>query len=186
MHIFIKMKKELYQIIEVPEGIEASINGNELIVKGKEGELKREFNLGKLEFNKKDNKITIGNKKSTKTEKRAMNTIVAHIKNMLKGVEEKFEYQLKICFNHFPITIDAKEDHGIIKNFLGEKIPRRVEFPKGTDIDIKKDFITVRAMDKELAGQAAANFEKATKVRNKDRRVFQDGIFITNKAGAEI
>ena len=44
----------------------------------------------------------------------------------------------------------------------------------------------VSSVDKELAGQVAANFETATKVPMKDRRVFQDGIFIINKAGREM
>ena len=180
------MKKELYQTIKIPEGIEIVINGKEISVNGKEGELKRKFNIGKLEFKKEGDKIIIGHKHSTKTEKKITNTITAHIKNMIKGAQKKFEYKLKICFNHFPITIDVKENYGIIKNFLGEKIPRRVNFPKGADIKIEKEFITIQSLDKEIAGQAAANFEKSTRVRNKDRRIFQDGIFNTNKAGVEI
>ena len=46
--------------------------------------------------------------------------------------------------------------------------------------------ITVRSSDKEIGGQMAADIERITKVIKKDRRVFQDGIFITNKAGEEI
>ena len=44
------MRKELYQKIEIPEGVEVNIEGSQITVKGKEGELKKKFNLGKLEF----------------------------------------------------------------------------------------------------------------------------------------
>ena len=180
------MKKELFKEIEIPKGIEVKIDRNILIVKGPEGENKKRFSIRGLIFEKKDNKIIIGNKKATKKEKKMMNTIFSHIKNMIKGVQKKFEYKLKICFNHFPITVEVKDNEAIIKNFLGEKIPRKVKIKGGTEVEVDKGVITVKSSDKELAGQTAANLEKATRIRMKDRRVFQDGIFIINKAGREI
>ena len=186
MLIFTKMKKEILQEIEIPEGVEANIEDSTLSVKGPEGESKRTFNTRKLIFEKKDNKISIGNKQATKKEKKMTNTITAHIKNMLKGVIEKFEYTLKIAFSHFPITVEVQGNEAIIKNFLGEKIPRKAVIPEGANVEVKKDIITVTSHDKEIAGQAAANLENATRIRMRDRRVFQDGIFLTNKAGREI
>jgi len=180
------MKKKLYQTIEIPEGIEVSLEGNTIVVKGPEGENKREFKTLGLDFEKKGNEVIIGSEKATKMEKKYMNTIVAHIKNIIKGVQKKFEYKLKICFSHFPITIDIKEREGIIKNFLGEKVPRKVKIPEKVEVKKDDDIIIVTSSDKELAGQTAANFEKATKIRKRDRRIFQDGIFIINKDGKEI
>ncbi len=180
------MKKEIFEEIEIPEGVEANIEGDTLIVKGPEGENKRTFIINNLVFEKKENKIIIGNKKSTKNEKKRIYTLVAHIKNMLKGVKEKFVYELKIVFSHFPITAEIQGNKVFIKNFLGEKIPREVEIPEGAEVEINKDQVTVKSIDKELAGQASANLEKATSVGSRDKRVFQDGIYITNKAGKEI
>ncbi len=186
MHIFTNMKQPLFNEIEIPENVEANIEGNVLKIKGPEGENEREFNTGKLVFEKKGNKIRIGYDKATKKEKKLMNSITSHIKNMLKGVREKFEYQLKVVSSHFPISIEAKDNKIIIKNFLGEKIPRNTKIPKNVEVEIKKDIIKVKSVDKEIAGQTAANFETITKIRKKDRRVFQDGIYIINKAGKEI
>lgn len=186
MHIFIKMKKELFTNIEIPEGVEVNIDGDIVEVKGSEGENKKEFDITNLIFEKKDSQISIGNKKATKREKKRMNTLASHIRNMIKGVQEKFEYQLKICFSHFPITVEIQGNEAIVKNFLGEKIPRKVKILEGVEVKADKEIITVSSVDKELAGQAAANFEKATRVPLKDRRVFQDGIYITNKAGREM
>jgi len=180
------MKKELFHKIDIPEGIEVNIEGSSISVKGPEGENKKTFNTTKLVFEKKDNQIIIGNKKATKSEKRLMNTIKSHITNMIKGVQQKFEYKLKVCFSHFPITVNIQGEDVIIKNFLGEKIDRRLKLPKGVDVKTEKEIITINSTDKELAGQAAANFESSTKVGKRDRRVFQDGIYIINKAGKEI
>jgi len=184
--IFIKMKKELFQKIEIPEDVEIEIEESGLNVRGKEGELKRKFDLHNLEIEKKEDEIIIGSRKATKKEKKNMNTIAAHIHNMIKGVQGKFEYKLKVCFNHFPITVEIKEREAVIKNFLGESVPRKLKISEGVDVGIDKDVITISSIDKELAGQTAANFEKITRIRGVDKRIFQDGIFIINKAGKEI
>ena len=180
------MKKEIFNHIEIPEGVEADIDGNLIKVKGKEGNVERIFDINKLVFEKRDKKIVIGNKNSTKKEKKMINTITAHINNMFKGVQEKFDYKLKIASSHFPISVELKENKATVKNFLGEKIPREVQILEDVEVKIDKDIITIKSINKELAGQTAANFEKATRIRMKDRRVFQDGIFIINKAGKKI
>jgi len=115
-----------------------------------------------------------------------MNTISQHIRNMIKGVQEKFEYKLKVCFSHFPITVKQEDKKIIVQNFLGEKVPREMILPEGVEVNFDKTEIIVKSVDKELAGQAAANFEVVTKIRGRDKRVFQDGIYIINKAGKEM
>ncbi len=180
------MKKELFQTIEIPEGIEVNVNGDIIEAKGPAGENKKEFDTTNLILEKKDNQIIIGNKKATKKEKKRINTLASHIKNMIKGAQEKFEYKLKICFSHFPISVEVQNNEALIKNFLGEKVPRKVKIPEGVEVKADKETVSVSGLDKEVTGQVAANFEKATRVPMKDRRIFQDGIFITNKAGREI
>ncbi len=182
MHIFIKMKNEII----IPEGVEAKIHQNKLSLKGKEGETSKEFNLGKINLEIRDKKIILSSEKETKTEKRMMHTFVAHIKNMVQGVQKKFEYKLKICSSHFPMTVKIDGNNAIIKNFLGEKVDRKVQLPKNAEVKLDKDMITILSIDKEIGGQAAANLEKVTRIRGRDRRVFQDGIYIINKSGREI
>lgn len=188
MRFFIKMKKELFEEIEIPEGVEANIDSENstLTVKGSEGEISEKFKIPKLKFEIKDKKIRIGSKNSTKKEKRLMNTIAAHIRNMVKGVQEKFEYKLKICASHFPMSVDIQGREVIVKNFLGEKIPRKTKIPE--DVEIKKigDELIITAISKEKAGNAATKIESITRTRNKDKRIFQDGIYLTEKAGRKI
>ncbi|MEK6741682.1 MAG: 50S ribosomal protein L6 [Nanoarchaeota archaeon] len=180
------MKKEIFKEVEVPEGIEVEVNGTTLKVIGPEGENQRNFKINNISLTKKDNLIVVGTKIATKKEKKLINSAAAHIKNMIAGVQKKFEYTLKVCFSHFPISVDIKGKEVLIKNFLGEKIPRKTLIPDRVEVEIDKDVITVTSVDKELAGQAAADFETATRIRKRDRRIFQDGIFITSKAGREI
>jgi len=123
------MKQPLFQEIEIPEGVEVEIDGILFKVKGTEGENQREFKIGKIDMEKKENKIVIGTEKASKKEKKMINTTVAHMRNMIQGVGEKFEYELKGCYSHFPFSIELEGDGATIKNFLGEKIPRKVKFP---------------------------------------------------------
>jgi len=180
------MKKELSRKIEIPEGVSAEIDGGLVKIKGPQGENSRKFILTKLEMTKEGSSIIVGSKKATKKEKKMMNTIAAHIENMILGVQKKFEYELKAVFSHFPVTLELKGHEFIIKNFLGEKMARKTLIPHGVEVEINGNIIKVTSTDRELAGQTAANLETATKIRARDKRVFQDGIFITKKAGEEI
>jgi large subunit ribosomal protein L6 len=180
------MNKELIRKIEIPEGVEASVEGSIVTVQKDGKKNSREFDLIGIKLEKKGNEIVLEEKKASKKEKRRMNTVASHIKNMIKGLQEKFEYKLKICFSHFPITVEMKGNEAIIKNFLGERSPRKIKMPEGANIKVEKDIITVDSHNKEIAGQAAANFEMVTRIVNRDRRIFQDGIFITSKCGEEM
>jgi large subunit ribosomal protein L6 len=180
------MKKSLLQTIKIPEAVEVTFSDRTLKVKGSEGEVSKEFNLGNLDLKIEGKEIRISHEKATKNEKKNMNTITAHIKNMIRGVQEKFVYELKVASSHFPMTVKVEGRNASVKNYYGEKIERKTTIPKGVDIEVKKDIIIIKSVDKELAGQAAANFEAVTKVRNRDRRIFQDGIYITKKDKKDI
>ena len=60
------MKKEIFNEVEIPEGIEARVEGNAVLIKGQLGEIKREFNTTNVKIEMKENKIIIGCKKATK------------------------------------------------------------------------------------------------------------------------
>ena len=180
------MKINLIKEIEIPEGIEVEINGQEIFVKGNGLENKKKFDFGRINVQKKNNKIILDAKKATKREKKMMGTIATHIKNLFKGIKEKFVYKLEICHLHFPMNVAVNEKEVIIKNFLGENKERKAKILPGVEVKMEGNILTVESHNKEAAGQTAANIEKTTKIKNKDRRVFQDGIFITNKPGRKI
>ena len=109
------------------------------------------------------------------------NTYKAHIHNMLRGVQNPFVYTLKACSGHFPMTTKVDKNQVIITNFLGEKTKRKAKIVEGVTVNINGIEITVEGIDLEKTGQTAANLEKATKIKGRDRRIFQDGCFIISK-----
>jgi large subunit ribosomal protein L6 len=175
------MKKQIIQKIEIPEGVEVVIQEKTLNVSGKEGKISKIFN-GKFNISKKDNRIIVGNEKATKKEKKLINTAAAHIKNIINGVQKKYFYTLKVCNVHFPMNIHIDGNEVVVKNFLGEIKERRIKIPEGVEVKINKDIVIISGSDIYKTGQAAANLEKVTNIKYRDRRVFQDGIFIIEKA----
>ena len=177
--------KGISKEIEIPKSIEVKVEENKLIVKSSLGSLEKEFPF-KLEV--KNGKIVISTDKSTRREGKILGTGEAHIRNMFFGLQKPFEYKLQICSVHFPVTAAVSLDKKFltIKNFLGESIERKAKLMDNVEVEVEKDIITVRSADKEAAGQTAANIEKIAKVKNKDRRIFQDGIFIIEKPGKKI
>ena len=69
----------------------------------------------------------------------------------------------------------------MIQNFLGERYARKADILETVKVEVKAEIITVTGIDKEKVGQTAANIERATKVKNRDIRVFQDGIYIVKR-----
>jgi len=177
------MKQDLLAKIEIPEGVEVEMKESMLIIKSGERKLERKFNPENILIKKKDGNIILESKKATKRESKMLHTIKAHINNMISGVQEDFEYTLEIAHSHFPmnVNIDESKNKMIIKNFIGEKKERNVNLIEGASVEVKGNLITVKSPDKEIAGQTAANIEKATHIRKKDRRKFQDGIYIIQK-----
>lgn len=132
------------------------------------------------------NEIVFDCKKGNKNNLKQIKSQMAHLRNLFLGLDKKYTYALEACNVHFPMTLKIDKNKLLINNFLGEKVPRSAKILPNVDVQIKGVKITITSHDKEAAGQTAANFEKATIVRNRDRRIFQDGIYIVEKPGREI
>ena len=172
--------------IEIPEKVSVEINGDEVIVRSGDKELRRVLSYPNVTIKKEDNKVVVESLFPRKKHAAMVGTFVAHIKNMIKGVTEGFEYKLKIRYSHFPMKVTVKGDEVIIDNFLGEKHPRKAKILEGVTVKVSGEDIIVRGIDKEKTGQTAANIEQATRIKGRDIRVFQDGIYIVEKAGKTI
>lgn len=182
MLTIIKMKKNILSEVIIPSEIQASLNESIINMKSNGKEITRKFPENpNVEMKLDGNKIIIKSNKATKRELKLINSLVAHLYNMISGLKEDFVYKLEVCNVHFPMVVKTDGDLVKIKNFLGEKIDRQAKILPNVKVKVNGIHIEVSSPDVEAAGQTAARLEIATKIRNRDRRVFQDGIFITSK-----
>ncbi|MFH1500690.1 MAG: 50S ribosomal protein L6 [archaeon] len=178
------MKHKITEELEIPEGVNVSIEGGQITIEKEGNKAVRKFEG--ISIKRNNGKLILYTEKGTKREKKLIMTFKAHIKNMVRGLTEKFVYKLKICSVHFPITATVEGPNFIIKNFLGEATPRKAKIIEGVEVKVENENITVSSNNIEPAGQTAANIETATRVTGRDRRIFQDGIFITEKPGRKL
>jgi large subunit ribosomal protein L6 len=177
------MKSDIKDVLEIPEGIQVKLEKGTFEVIGEKGTIKKRMENPKIKVEVKGNSIGFNVKKSTQREKKVVNAYKAHLKNMFHGVKEGYVYKLKICASHFPMNVSIDNNQLIIKNFIGEKTPRKLKIKEGGNVKIDGVEITVEGTDKELVGQIAADIENVTKRPGFDKRIFQDGIYIIEKAG---
>lgn len=168
--------------IEVPEGVNVSINGGIVEVSGPLGSLRKDFSHAKVEILMKDNIIIIRKICKKKWDRAVVGTIASKIKNMIIGVTRGFVYRLKMVWSHFPMDIKVVSDEVIIENFIGEKAPRRAKIMSGVLVEkVGENEIVVSGIDLDAVSQTAANIQLATKIKGKDPRKFLDGIYIYSK-----
>lgn len=186
------MKQEIIKEVLIPGEVKVSLDAAVLKVKGPKGEITRNFAYPKisLAFSRDaaagdniGNKIIISSQKATKKEKKIIGSFFSHIKNMVRGVVEPYVYKLKICSGHFPMAVSVSGRELVIKNFLGETVPRKVKLPEGADVKVSGAEIVVSSVDIEIAGLTAGRIEQACRITNRDLRIFQDGCYIVEKAG---
>ena len=168
--------------IELPEGVSATLDGITLKVNGPNGNLEREYHSSTLKLMVESDKIIVQVDLPRRKDKALAGTWNAHINNMVKGVTSGFTYNLKALYSHFPMTLKQEGNELVVNNYFGERVPRRAKILPGVKVEIKnKVELVVSGIDKELVGQTAANIERCATVKNRDRRVFQDGIYLLSK-----
>jgi large subunit ribosomal protein L6 len=157
-------------MLTIPENVTLEITQNKVIAKGPNGAVEKSFTpLVKLKLE--------GSELSVEGKKSFSNTVESLINNMVIGVTDGFKKEVKVIYAHFPISVEVKAKQILIKNFQGEKKPRLASIVGDTKVVAKGQLITIEGPDKEAVGQTVANLVTATKIRDKDDRIFQDGMY---------
>jgi len=169
---------EVSKTIEVPDNVTVSLEGKKINVKGAKGTLTRDFSFAPIAIEGEGKDIRVWAKWPRKKETALVGTIASHIQNMITGVTKGYSYKLKIVFSHFPISVKIQDKYIMIENFTGERRARRIKIIGDVKVKIEPDDVIVEGINLEDVSQTAANIEQATRVRNKDPRVFLDGIYV--------
>ncbi|GMT19708.1 hypothetical protein PFISCL1PPCAC_11005, partial [Pristionchus fissidentatus] len=180
---------ESFDIVTFPEGVTFTVKNRIVHVTGPRGSLRRDFRHLHMEMEKvekRNDQIRVRKWFGTRKEIAAIRTVVTHINNMVKGVTKGYRYKMRSVYAHFPINVSFQDGGKTIeiRNFLGEKIIRRVPLPDGVSAVMstaQKDEIIVDGNDIQAVSQAAARIQQSTAVKNKDIRKFLDGIYVSEK-----
>lgn len=123
------------------ETVKLEVNSRVVTVTGKKGTITRDFkhiNLN-MQHLKEARKVRVdlwfGNRKQLA----AIRTICSHIENMITGVRVGFLYKMKFVYSHFPINVNVNGKTIEIRNFMGEKLVRKVELFDGVSAIRTKD-----------------------------------------------
>ena len=171
------------RVVEIPEEVTASIDGNTVTITGPKGSLSREFVSPRHDILQEGGAVIVRVDLPRRKESALAGTWQAHMNNMVKGVTEGFTYTLKALYSHFPMTLEVKGNQFVVNNYFGERVPRHANILPGVEVKVQnKTEVVVSGLDKEAVGQTAANIERCTTVKKRDRRVFQDGIYLIDKA----
>jgi len=169
---------EISRIIQVPDGVDVSLAGRKVTVKGDKGTLTRDFSYVPISIDVNGKTIRVWAEWPRKKEASLVGTIHSHIQNMISGVQKGFSYKLKIVFSHFPISVKVQGKTVLIENFTGERRARKAKILGNVQVKVQSEDIVVQGLNLEDVSQTAANIEQATKVKKKDPRVFLDGIYV--------
>ena len=168
--------------LEIPEGVKVTLDGNHHItVKGPNGKITKDFShVRGIKVSIEGNKIIFSTNFPKSGTLALTKTIYNLIKNLIIGVQTNYKYICKVCYSHFPCTVEVKPDKKEIHvvNFLGERAPRVTHYLDNVDVKVEGEDVILTGPDKETLGQTAANIQRCCRIRKKDPRVFQDGVYL--------
>lgn len=175
-----KKKDAIALEVAIPEGVSVEINGTEIDTKGSLGTNKRTFNDSLIKVKKSENKLLIEQTKESGLAKKAAKAQISfkkELENDIKGVNQLFERKMRVVFAHFPINVEVKGDKVYINNIIGERVPRISSIVGSTKVEAKGTNVRVYGTSLDDVSQTSANIRQVCKIRNKDSRVFQDGLY---------
>ena len=173
----ISQAKKFETEVDIPQNVNVTLKNFMMMVEGPLGKTHKSFKKIPVNININNNKVILKASGTRKKHYAILNTAKSIIQTLCDGVIDGYTVKMKIISSHFPITVKTDGKKVLIENFQGEKAPRVTRIwgeskvmPKGEDLIITGHVLTD-------VTQTAAEIQNGTKVKNKDHRVFLDGVY---------
>lgn len=140
------------QSIAIPSGVEVTVNGQDVRVKGPKGELAVLVHPA-IAASVQDGMLVCVIQHQTKKSAALWGTMRAILANAVQGVSQGFTKQLELQGVGYRASLQGKN----IQLLVGFSHPVLVEAPEGITFAVEKEIITVSGFDAYQVGQVAAN-----------------------------
>ena len=172
--------------VEIPDNVSVSLKSHMLNVEGPLGKTYKNFKKIPVDIDIDGKKVSLKAQGTRNANYAILNTARSIIRNLVEGVVEGYTIKMKIVFSHFPINVKVDGNQVLIENFQGERSPRITKIWGETKVVPKGDDIIITGHVLTDVSQTAAEIENKSRVKNKDHRVFLDGIYkFEKKKGIE-
>lgn len=139
--------------VVIPEGVTVTKNGNDITVKGPNGELTRTF-VPNIAISIEGNEVVLTRENDEKTNRSLHGTMRSNLDNMVIGVSKGFEKQLELIGVGYRAQLQGKK---LVLN-VGYSHPVEFDAPEGITIEVPSNTqVIVKGINKEHVGELAAN-----------------------------
>ena len=150
------------RVLNIPAGVEVTLDGNKITAKGSKGTLEYTFRNENVDVQVNDGKVTVTRKNDLKVSKQLHGTTNSNINNMMIGVSEGFKKELEI--NGVGYRFQLQGNNIVVS--AGYSHPITVAVPEGLKAEMpdkSQTELIISGFDKQAVSEFAANIRKIRK-----------------------
>ena len=166
--------------IPVPSGVDVTIDGRQVTVKGPKGTLSRALHPD-MTISREDSTLVVTRPTEQKTHKQLHGLTRTLVNNMVVGVTDGYRKGLEITGVGYRAALSGRK----LQLNLGYSHQIEIDPPEGISFEVENPtHLAVLGIDKELVGQVAAQVRSTRKPEPyKGKGVRYAGEYIRRKAG---
>jgi large subunit ribosomal protein L6 len=142
--------------IPIPSGVDVTVDGLDITVKGPKGALSRKL-VGRLQVAVDDGTVVVSRSDDEPSSRALHGLSRALLANMVVGVSDGYRKELQTVGVGYRANLQGRK----LELQVGFSHPVLIEAPQGIDFEVPEPTrIIVTGIDKELVGQTAANIRR--------------------------